>query len=498
MRLPRRFAPRKVVFWGLCAVLVFVPLPFGLTENWAIFVFEASTILLFLLYILGKRSSPKVEKANSQVSRIPILFKILLVVFMGISLIQLIPLPQGVLKILSPQTYNIYGGIFSDGMNELGEMGWRTLSFSPAISGYEVMKYVCFFLFFYLVLKYVRTRREIEIFVLILLISAVFQSVYGLTEYLGGTERIFGYKKEFGLGSATGTYINRNHFAGLLEMIFPISLGYLLVKADFFSIKKELSFKEKILWFSHERLQRSIIFGFISVLIGIGIFFSRSRSGITIFFITIFLMILILSAMRVSSSEIPAVKTDRSTETPARKQRLNRILKVVFIVTLFSVIMIGVKPILERFTPEKMSYAGRLKYVKSTVEIIKSYPLFGTGKGTFLYVYPMFDLERTSGLVEHAHNDYVEILAENGLLSGGSLIILAVGFFGYVFIRWGRRRDYFVKGIGLGCLLGMAAILIHSVTDFNMHIPANVVYFMTLSALALNTVRMKRGGPAFK
>ena len=101
MRLPRRFAPRKVVFWGLCAVLVFVPLPFGLTENWAIFVFEASTILLFLLYILGKRSSPKVEKANSQVSRIPILFKILLVVFMGISLIQLIPLPQGVLKILS-------------------------------------------------------------------------------------------------------------------------------------------------------------------------------------------------------------------------------------------------------------------------------------------------------------------------------------------------------------------------------------------------------------
>ncbi len=117
MRLPRRVAPRKVVFWGLCAVLVFVPLPIGLTENWAIFVFEASTVLLFFLYILSKRSSSKVEKDNSQVSRIPILFKILLAVFIGMSFLQLIPLPQGVLKILSPQTHNIYGGIFSGGMN---------------------------------------------------------------------------------------------------------------------------------------------------------------------------------------------------------------------------------------------------------------------------------------------------------------------------------------------------------------------------------------------
>lgn len=463
-----------------------MPLPFGLTENWAIFAFEASTIVLFFLYVLGKRFSPKVEKDNSQVSRIPILFKILLAVFLGISVFHLIPLPQGILKILSPQTYNIYSGIFSGGMSELGELGWKTLSFSPALSGYEVVKYICFFLFFYLVLKYVRTRREIETFVLVLLFSAVFQSVYGLTEYLGGTERIFGYNKEWGLGSATGTYINRNHFAGLLEMIFPLSLGYLLVKADFFSIKKELSFKEKILWFGQERLQRSIIFGVISVLIGIGIFFSRSRSGITIFFITIFLMILILSIMRA-----------RSTDIPARKQRLNRILKVVFFVTLFSVIMIGINPILERFTWEKMSYAGRLKYVKNTVQMIKSYPMFGTGQGTFVYVYPMFDLERTSGLVEHAHNDYVEILAENGLISGGSLIILAFGFFGYVGIRWGRRRDYFVKGIGLGCLLGIAAILLHSVSDFNMHIPANVVYFVTICALALNTVRMKRNEVAF-
>ena len=138
----------KVIFWGLCAVLVFVPLPLGMTENWAIFVFEASTLLLFFLYILGKRSSSKVEKDNSQVSRIPILFKILLGVFIGISVFHLIPFPQTILKILSPQTHNIYSGVFSGGMNELGELGWKTLTFSSALSVYEVVKYICFFLFF--------------------------------------------------------------------------------------------------------------------------------------------------------------------------------------------------------------------------------------------------------------------------------------------------------------------------------------------------------------
>ena len=127
--------------------------------------------------------------------------------------------------------------------------------------------------------------------------------------------------------------------------------------------------------------------------------------------------------------------------------------------------------------------------------MIKSYPLFGTGQGTFIYIYPFFDKERTSGLVEHAHNDYVEILAENGLISGGSLILLVFGTLGYVALCWGRRRDYFVRWIGLGCLLGVVAILFHSMTDFNLHIPANVVYFVTIYALALNTVRMKKEIP---
>ena len=89
----------KVVFWGLCAVLVFAPLPFGMTENWAIFAFEAVTLVLFSLYVLGERLSSKLEKVQPKQQTIPKFFKILLVVFFGISFLKLIPLPQEVLKI---------------------------------------------------------------------------------------------------------------------------------------------------------------------------------------------------------------------------------------------------------------------------------------------------------------------------------------------------------------------------------------------------------------
>ena len=84
-----------------------------------------------------------------------------------------------------------------------------------------------------------------------MLLVAVFESFYGMIEFFGGTNRIFGFKNIYYSGSATGTFINRNHFAGFLNMIFPLSIGYLLTKAQFFSMKNEMSWKEKVLWFSH-------------------------------------------------------------------------------------------------------------------------------------------------------------------------------------------------------------------------------------------------------
>ena len=472
----------NIVFWGLCATLIFLPLPFGSVEKWSIFAFEAATLVLFTVYWVGRNFFSNNKSRHEDVRRVPLLFKVFLSVFMGVAVIQLIPLPHFLLKFLSPQTYKIYKSIPVEGLDVLGNNGWNTLSFAPNLSLHELIKYVCLLLFGFLVLRCVKSKKDIEVFVVVMIASAVFQSFYGLIELFGGSGRIFGYENRWNAGSAFGTYINRDHFSGFLEMVFPLCIGYLLAKADFFFMRKDFSLKEKIVWFSQERLQKSIILGSISVLIGLGIFFSRSRSGISIFFITIFLMFIAISAAG-----------GRKSEINTRKKRYRRIIRTVALVILFSVLLIGIKPIIKRFSWERLTRESRPIYYKNTIDLIKSFPLWGTGPGTYVYAYPMFEKVDSSGILSHAHNDYLEVLAESGIGGGGCLILLAILAVGYLFLRWMRRSDYLVKGIVLGCTAGIVSLLIHSLSDFNLRIPANAVYFVTLYMLGLSAVNLKRG-----
>ncbi len=79
-----------------------------------------------------------------------------------------------------------------------------------------------------------------------------------------------------------------------------------------------------------------------------------------------------------------------------------------------------------------------------------------------------------------------------GVVGGGAVILAAFLALGWMFARWLRRSDRFVRGIGLGCAAGAAAMLIHSLSDFNLRTPANAVYFVALYVLGLRTVMLKR------
>jgi len=175
-----------------------------------------------------------------------------------------------------------------------------------------------------------------------------------------------------------------------------------------------------------------------------------------------------------------------------REKRVGKILGIIFVVLVFVLLQIGVQPVIERFTEQTLEPTGRLIIYENTIDLIKSYPLFGTGVGTYIYAYTMFQKKDVGALTDHAHNDYLELLADAGLIGGSVLILFVWGVVFYLFVKWRKRRNYFVRGVVLGCILGLVALLIHSISDFNFQIPANTVYFITLMSLGLRTVHLNQ------
>lgn len=472
---------RKFIFWGVCAVAVFLPVAYGSMEEWAVFAFEAAVALLFAAYWLGAKGGERGEGSDAKV--LPLFLKAFLAAFFVLSAISIIPLPAAVVSAISPQAAALRAGLAPLGLEAYGGGAWMTLSLAPSASLYILVKYAAYGMFAFLVFRAVRTRKQVEIVFWVLAATAVFETAYGIAQVFGGTERIFSYQKKWSLGSVTGTFINRNHLAGFLEMIFPLVLGYLLAKADFFAMGRRATLRERIVWFGQEKLQRTIIVGLVAAVIGLGLVFSRSRSGVLIFLITIFLMIIALSAAGTGGGESVSAGSGR---------RGRRLLRTIGLVVVFAAVLIGVRPVIERFTKEKVTFeVGRPVYFRYAAKIIRDFPLAGTGPGTFVYAYQKYEETDNRAIVDHAHNDYLEILAENGIPAGGMLWIFLFGVFGIGFARWVKRRDPFVKGVGLGCLGGLAAIFLHSLTDFNLQVTANGALFCALAALLLRVTGLE-------
>lgn len=483
---------RKFIFWGLCILLVFLPLPLGSVLEWAVFAFEAAVIILLLLYVLGTRLEKKRagrglkdgsgvrEILPGEGQKLPVVFKVLALFYVSFSILQLLPLPPAILRFLSPRTHGVLTWLAEDGVSGRTAGAWHALSFDPAASLGKFVLILCLGVFGFLVLRCVRTRREMETMVLVIIAGGLFQAFYGMAEMFSGHEMIFGLKKR-SIGSVTGTFFNRNHFAGFMEMAFPISLGYVLVKSWYFMMEKGLTFREKVLWFGQEKLQWTFLYCLAAVFIGTGLVFSSSRSGITILLLTIILAAVLAGEWR-DISEGPGTSSSR------------KVIRIVAGLVLAVSVWIGLGPVLARFSSTDISEEARRVFYRNTVEMIRDHPLAGTGQGAFVDAYDMYEKSDDGVKISYAHNDYLEAAAENGLPAGAALMAIPVGLAVLVALRWRRRRDNFAKGVGLGCLLAMTALLVHGLTDFNFQIPANAAYFAAIAALGFNVVtRPDRG-----
>ncbi|MBI3895987.1 MAG: O-antigen ligase family protein [Acidobacteria bacterium] len=327
----------------------------------------------------------------------------------------------------------------------------------------KLLTYLCFFL---LTVQLCWNRRIRYRLVLALIGLGLLEALYGIVQYLSGWQQIFAYKKILYTDRATGTYINPNHFAGFLEMVLPLALALALYRLSAGSTLGASPPSERRSPSDQAGLAPAFFFFFASMVLFLGIFFSHSRMGI-------FSSLAAVVAVGVLWMSIS----------------MHRLLATLVLATFLvgagvAGIWVGMEPVLERYEFMESDYLLRSGVWADTVSLIREHPLFGTGLGTFITAYPRTQTTALGFLVDHAHNDYLELTAELGipgalLLFGLILTVLwrAVSVFYSSF----HQRDRFLL---LGCCSSILAILFHSFTDFNLQISANAIVFAVILGLA--------------
>ncbi len=163
---------------------------------------------------------------------------------------------------------------------------------------------------------------------------------------------------------------------------------------------------------------------------------------------------------------------------------------IVLPVCLFAV-WIGINPVIKRFSiihKEVEVKAGRIQVWKDTSGLIQDFPALGTGLGTYEYAFPKYKTFKAQLLYNHAHNDYLQLMSDTGI-AGFAIIIAGGAWYLFVVMRiWFKRKNTFVRYITIGCLGGITYIILHSLTDFNLHIPANALHLSVITGIMYKTV----------
>ena len=230
-------------------------------------------------------------------------------------------------------------------------------------------------------------------------------------------------------------------------------------------------------FFKHQDFFKLILWLSLAILLFVALVFSQSRMGL----ISAVTSTLVLFTLVLTSGW----------------QKTNAILVVVLflVVAAGAVNWIGAEPIIGRFQTlgqESHMGANRLSFWMDTTRLIRDHPLLGSGLGTFPVDYPIEQTSYARAFVSHAHNDYLEFASELGLPC-------ALLFFGSIFylmwlgLRFIRNSDPgFGRMLFLGSFCGLIAILMHSLADFNLHIPANGLLFAVLLGMLYASITQNR------
>jgi O-antigen ligase len=322
----------------------------------------------------------------------------------------------------------------------------------------ETSRVLVYAFLFLAILNNLQRQESLQIIALTLVVLAMAISCYAFYQFITGSNKVWTFTVPR-THRGSGTYILSNHLGGLLEMVLPLALGWLLV--------------------SRAKILSRIFIGYSALVILVGIVVTMSRGT----WISTGAALLIFFSL---------LAFHRAYRLPA--------LLLLAIGIVAGVLLVPRSMVIQKRARQLITYSGkidddaRFSLWAPAVRMWRDNPWWGVGPGHFDYRFGQYRPENIQKRPDHPHNDYLSALADWGV-AGTALIASAwIALFATLPKTWFRLRKMAMTddsgtvrsnklALVLGAAIGLIAILCHSVVDFNLHIPANAIVAITLMAL---------------
>jgi len=441
----RHTLPSRFVFLIVCVAIVLSALAYGTVHYWALALFSLGGLMILFFWVIDAWKLRKLRLSRN-------LLQVPLLGMLALGIVQLLP-------VRNPA---------DSGVPSLATT--KTLSLDPYSTRLVLVQVAALLVYFAAVLVFTDTPHRLRILVRTITIFGFLLAIFGLTQSFTSPNKVY-WVRELTQSTAFGPFINRHHFAGYMELTLALPLGLLFAG----SVEKE----------------KRLVYLFAVGLMGIALIMTNSRGGM----LSLVAEILFLAALTASRQKR---RTDgERQEDPRRVGRAvtRAALALILILTLFiGVVFLGGELALSRLVGSVNTddpTTGRAHFWSVTLDIIKAHPLVGTGLGAFGVVYTSYDSRNGLFRLEQAHNDYLQVLSDGGIVGAGLGLFFIVVLFRKGFMRRESQDDY-RRGVAVGALAGCFAVLVHSFFDFTLHTTSNALLFLVLAALATMNGRVEQ------
>jgi O-antigen ligase len=329
----------------------------------------------------------------------------------------------------------------------LGQFLFRGTA-SPYDTRSELQLLTAFALLLFLATQAFRTTDDWRFFAWFIMSFGFLVAVFGILQQLTFNGKLYWLREMRYGGIPFGPYVNRNHFTGFAELVIPVSLVPLVLG----KVRRER-------WFA---------VGLLTLLPLAALFLSASRGGIISLAAELSFLTLLLILRRAGGKHVLAGA-------------------MVLLFAFMLVSWLGVRQILDRFSSMQsleVTSGKRASMRVDTWRIFREHLWTGTGLGTLQTVFPAYETQYDAKVVNHSHNDYLEALAETGIAGAACCAWFLGALFFHSLRRLLLQDKSFSAALHLSGLVACTGFLVHSLVDFNLHIPGNALLFFLMANLA--------------